>query len=89
MIDEDGARMAAELLQDQSGAGYALAVVGSNNPDQGFWTVERGETWIALATPTETFTKYFSVGGADEFSSNWLMVNSLDFLRSHLPTLNG
>jgi len=89
MIDEDGARMAAELLQDQSGAGYALAVVGSNNPDQGFWSVERGETWIALATPTETFTKYFSVGGADEFSSNWLMVNSLDFLRSHLPTLNG
>ena len=88
ILDEAGARMAAELLQAESGAEYALAVLGSRDPDQGFWSVERGETWIALATPQETFTKYFSVGGADEFSSSWLAVNSLDFVRKHLLTLN-
>ena len=83
-FDEAGARMAAELLQVRSGADFALVVLGSMNPNQGFWSDDRGETWIALATPEQTFTKYFPVGGADEFSGTWLTVNSLDFLRRHL-----
>lgn len=85
-LDEAGARMAAGLLKVRSGTDYALAVLGSMNPDQGFWSVDRGETWIALATPEQIFTKHFPVGGADEFSSSWLTVNSLDFLRRHLTT---
>jgi len=83
-FDEAGARKAAGLLQVRSGADFALAVLGSMNPNQGFWSDDRGETWIALETPEQTFTKYFPVGGADEFSGTWLTVNSLDFLRRHL-----
>ncbi len=83
-LDEGGARLTAELLKAQSGADYVLAVVGSSDPDQGFWSVNRGWTWVALATPEQTFAKYFSVGGADEFSGRWLTVNSLDFLRRRL-----
>jgi len=85
-LDEVGARMAAGLLKAKSGSDYAFAVLGSMDPDQGFWSADRGETWIALATPEQTFTKHFPVGGVDEFSSSWLTVNSLDFLRRHLLT---
>ena len=83
-LDQDGARLAAGLLQAQSGADYALAVLGTMAEDQGFWSVDRGDTWLALATPAGLLTKHFPVGGSDEFSSSWLTINSLNFLRKHL-----
>jgi nicotinamide-nucleotide amidase len=85
-LDEASAKMAVALLRDQSETDYALVVMGSMRPDQGFWAVDRGKTWVALATPEQTFTKHFPIGGSDEFSSSWLSVNSLDFLRKHLMT---
>ena len=83
-IGQDGARLVAELLQAQSGVDYALAVLGTMADDQGFWSVERGDTWLALATPAGILAKHFPVGGSDEFSSSWLTINSLNFLRKHL-----
>ncbi len=85
-IDQDGARQSAVLLQAQSGADYALAVLGTMAEDQGFWSVDRGDTWLALATPAGILAKHFPVGGSDEFSGSWLTINSLNFLRKHLTT---
>jgi hypothetical protein len=87
-LDQAGARQAAELLQARSGADYALVVLGAMAENQGFWSDDRGETWLALATPTGMLTKHLPVGGSDEFSSSWLTINSLNFLRKHLTIVN-
>lgn len=83
-LAEAGARRVAEALQAQTGAEYALALLGSAEPDQGFWTANRGETWLALATPGGIHTEYVTVGGTDEFTCNWLTVFSLNTLRKRL-----
>ncbi|HEY53660.1 MAG TPA: CinA family nicotinamide mononucleotide deamidase-related protein [Caldilineae bacterium] len=86
-LDQESARLAAGLLQAQSGADYALVVLGTMAEDQGFWSVDRGDTWLALATPVDMITKHFPVGGADEFSGSWLTINSLNFLRKRLISI--
>jgi nicotinamide-nucleotide amidase len=87
-LDQAGARQAAELLQARSGADYALVVLGTMAENQGFWADDRGETWLVLATPAGLLTKHLPVGGSDEFSSSWLTINSLNFLRKHLTIVN-
>ncbi len=83
-LDETSARLAAAHLREHTGATYALALVGSADPDEGFWSASRGESWLGLATPDHVYAEHFNVGGMDEFSGQWLSVYSLTFLHRHL-----
>ena len=82
--DEAAAGAAAAALRAQAGAAYAIALLGSDGLDQGFWSANRGETWLGLATPSGISTQRFSVGGSDEFTGQWLAVYTLNTLRRHL-----
>jgi len=82
--DEADARLAAQRLRARSGAEYALVLLATQGPDQGFWAADRGHTWLALATPEGISSERFGVGGSDAFSSRWLTVYGLNYLRLHL-----
>lgn len=86
-IDEATARAAAQSLRELTGATHALALIGTANPGQGFWSEQRGHSWLALATPTDLLTEYYNAGGIDEFTAQWLTIYSLSFLRRRLPPL--
>ncbi len=82
---EADARLAAQRLRERSGADYALVLLATQGPDEGFWAAERGHTWLALATPEGKIgTERFGVGGSDAFSSQWLAVYGLNYLRLQL-----
>lgn len=83
-IDEASAQSAAARLRDHAHAGYALVLLGTSDPAEGFWSASRGESWLGLATPAHVYAERFLVGGADEYSAQWLAMNSLSFLRRHL-----
>ncbi len=81
---EADARLAAQRLRERSGAEYALVLLATQGPDQGFWAADRGHTWLALATPEGISSERFGVGGNDAFSSRWLTVYGLNYLRLQL-----
>ena len=83
-IDETSARNAAVQLRDHAHSSYALVLLGSSDPGEGFWSANRGESWLGLATPGHVYAERYQVGGADEFSAQWLAIYSLSFLRRHL-----
>lgn len=82
--EEADACRAARLLRERSNADYALALLATQGPDQGFWAADRGHTWLALATPDGIRSERFNVGGSDEFGSRWLAVYGLNYLRRQL-----
>jgi nicotinamide-nucleotide amidase len=63
---EEQARHAAATLLAQSGATYALAVVGSAGLDEGIYGARSGESWLALAGPKGLQTSRCPFGGQDE-----------------------
>ncbi len=77
---EPNARSVAKALRSLTGADYALALMGPDDPDLGFWAENRGETWLAFATPTTIVTKRLGAAGADDFTRNWLATNALSFI---------
>lgn len=51
-----------------SGATYALAILGSANPDEGLYGQRSGESWLALTGPDRSETFRCPFGGQDEFT---------------------
>ncbi|MCO6450325.1 MAG: CinA family nicotinamide mononucleotide deamidase-related protein [Caldilineales bacterium] len=86
--DAASAALAARTVQNLEGVDIALTIVGTTDPDQGFWSANRGETWLALAGPNGELTQRFSVGGSDEFTRNWLSVYALNFIRLNLDRIH-
>ncbi len=85
---EANARAVAETVRKLTGADYALAVMGSSDPTLGFWANHRGETWLALATPRETFTQRLGAAGSDDFTRNWLATHALAWALRHLQQVD-
>ncbi len=77
---ESNARAVAKTLQALTRAEYALALMGSDDPNLGFWAENRGETWLAFATPRTIITRSLPAAGADDFTRNWLAVNALSYV---------
>jgi nicotinamide-nucleotide amidase len=77
---EANARSVARTLRALTGADYALALMGPDDPDLGFWAEKRGETWLALATPDALISKRLGAAGADDFTRNWLATNALSYV---------
>jgi nicotinamide-nucleotide amidase len=77
---EANAIAVAEAMRSLTGADYGMALMGSDDPALGFWADERGETWLALATPTGTVSKRLGAAGVDEFTRNWLLTGALSFV---------
>ena len=77
---ETNARLVAKTLRSLTGAEYALALMGPDDPSLGFWSQRRGETWLAFATPETIITKALPAAGADDFTRNWLAVNALSYV---------
>ena len=78
---ESNARSVATAMRMMTGADFALALMGSDNPDLGFWAENRGETWLALATPWgRVFSKKLNAAGSDDFTRNWLVTNTLAYV---------
>jgi nicotinamide-nucleotide amidase len=81
---ETNALAVANAMRGMTGADYALALMGSDDPDLGFWAEKRGQTWLAFAMPHATFGKQLNAAGADEFTSNWLATNALAYVYRRL-----
>ena len=77
---EANARSVANALRQLTGADYALALMGSHDPDLGFWAEDRGETWLAFATPDRIITKKLGAAGSDDFTRNWLATSALSYV---------
>ena len=86
--NEANAIAAARTVRQLTAADYALVVAGPSDPNLGFWAEERGETWLALATPQDVLTRRLPAAGADDFTRNWLAVNSLAWTLRHLNASN-
>jgi nicotinamide-nucleotide amidase len=81
---ETNAVAVANAMRAMTGADYALAVMGSDDPSLGFWAEERGSTWMAFAMPHTTFSKRQNAAGADDFTRNWLATNVLAYVYRRL-----
>ena len=77
---EKNARAVAQSLRKLTGATLALALIGSSDPTLGFWAEQRGESWLAVAMPTEVYIKRLNAAGDDDFTRNWLATNALAYL---------
>jgi nicotinamide-nucleotide amidase len=58
----------AEILLQQTGATYALALLGTAGADEGVYGARSGETWLALAGPQGAHTSRCPFGGQDEYT---------------------
>jgi nicotinamide-nucleotide amidase len=84
---ETNARAVVNALRQLTGADYALALLGPDDPNLGFWAEERGETWLAFATPETIFSKKLNAGGSDDFTRNWLATNALAYVYRRLQEI--
>lgn len=67
-VREAAARNCAAALKLESGATYALALLGTSGADEGFYGAHSGETWLALAGPASIHSSRCAFGGLDEFT---------------------
>ena len=81
---ETNAVAVANAMRAMTGARYALALMGSDDPALGFWAEDRGSTWLAFAMPHTTFSKQLNAAGADDFTRNWLATNALAYVYRRL-----
>ncbi|RUA15880.1 MAG: competence/damage-inducible protein A [Clostridia bacterium] len=77
---EGNARAIAQSLRKLTGATLAMALIGSSDPNFGFWSEQRGESWLAVAMPAEVYVKHLGAAGDDDFTRNWLATNALAYI---------
>jgi nicotinamide-nucleotide amidase len=65
---EELATECAEILLQQTGATYALALLGTAGADEGVYGARSGETWLVLAGPQGIQTSRCPFGGQDEYT---------------------
>ncbi|MFN8494230.1 MAG: CinA family nicotinamide mononucleotide deamidase-related protein [Caldilineaceae bacterium] len=75
----------AQLLLQQSGATYALALLGTAGADEGVYGKRNGETWIALAGPQGAPSVRCPFGGQDEYTLQRIGNQALALLDQVLP----
>ena len=81
---ESLAAQSAQRLLQQSGATYALALLGTAGADEGVYGKRNGETWLALAGPQGVSTNRCPFGGQDEYTLQRIGNQGLDLLRKTL-----
>jgi len=65
----------------QSGATYALVLLGTAEADEGVYGKRSGETWLALAGPADIITSHCPFGGQDEYTLQRIGNQALGLLR--------
>jgi nicotinamide mononucleotide (NMN) deamidase PncC len=67
-LDEASTIALAQSLRRESGATYALAILGSSGEDQGIWGQGQGETWLAAVSEQDVKKSRLGYSGNDEYS---------------------
>ncbi len=76
----------AQVLLQQSGATYALVLLGTASMEEGVYGKYSGETWIALAGPQGVHTNLCPFGGQDEYTLQRIGNQALSLLHQVLIT---
>jgi nicotinamide mononucleotide (NMN) deamidase PncC len=77
------ARAAAELRAN-TGAAYALALLGTQGEQEGVYGTTSGRTWIGIATPAGSQAVLCPYGGQDEYTITLIGNNALRLLWQEL-----
>jgi nicotinamide-nucleotide amidase len=77
------AQSAAEL-RAQTGATYALAILGTDGEQEGVYGTSSGRSWIGVATPTRNQAIPVPFGGKDEYTVTLIGNNALRLLWQEL-----
>jgi nicotinamide-nucleotide amidase len=83
-FDEAQAAQAAAELRAQSGATYAIAILGTVGETEGVYGTGSGRTWIGLASPSRHFATMVPFGGKDEYTLTLIGNNALRLLWQEL-----
>ncbi|HZQ11110.1 MAG TPA: CinA family nicotinamide mononucleotide deamidase-related protein [Anaerolineae bacterium] len=83
-VSESNVAAFARELRKQSGADYALAVLGTMGADEDMYSANTGKTAIGLAFDERVKTYEFPVGGVTEMAQQWTAMRALDILRRAL-----
>jgi nicotinamide-nucleotide amidase len=81
--EEVAANVAAEM-RAQSGANYALAILGSEGEQEGVYGTSSGRTWIGVATPARAHAVMVPFGGKDDYTVTLIGNNALRLLWQEL-----
>ena len=76
----------AQALLQESGATYALVLLGTSSIDEGVYGKSSGETWIALAGPQGVHTNLCPFGGQDDYTLQRIGNQALTLLQQALTT---
>jgi nicotinamide-nucleotide amidase len=74
----------ASGLRRESGATYALAILGTEGEQEGVYGTTSGNTWIGFATPTHTTAELVPFGGKDDYTVTLIGNNALRLLWQEL-----
>lgn len=85
---EDAVPRIAAALAAAGSAAYALAVLGTTDPEHGVYQKERGFTWILCHGPVGARQVRLNFGGADEITMVWKGNRCFDLLRRALLGLD-
>jgi nicotinamide mononucleotide (NMN) deamidase PncC len=77
------AQVAAEL-RAQTGATYALAILGSEGEQEGVYGTSSGRTWVGVATPTRNQAVLVPFGGKDDYTVTLIGNSALRLLWQEL-----
>lgn len=67
-LSEERAAAMALALADDTGAEYAVAILGSAGQDEGVYGSRSGETFVSMAGPAGVRTTRLGYGGVEEFT---------------------
>lgn len=74
----------ANALRTQSGADFALAILGTAGEQEGVYGTSSGRTWLGVATPTRNGAVLVPFGGKDEYTVTLIGNNALRLLWQEL-----
>jgi nicotinamide mononucleotide (NMN) deamidase PncC len=78
------AARAASDLRAQSGAAYALVILGTAGESEGVYGSTSGRTWIGLATPMRNLAVLVPFGGNDDYTVTLICNHALRLLWEEL-----
>ncbi len=79
--DDDLALAAADALRQQTGANFALVILGSLEAHETLYAGERGRSVCVLAHADGRLIRRYDLGGTGEVTQRWLGNRVLDWLR--------
>lgn len=84
-LEADVATEAASRLREVTGADLGLVVLGDPDPGLDLYSGERGQTWLALATPADVSQRELPMAGSSKLVRNWVINAALNMLRLSCP----